>query len=115
MRREIRLRTGKDFAKTYAQGRSRSNRYLVLYYLREQTVDTSTKIGFSVSKKIGSAVERNKIKRRMRAIVAEKYSRLKPGYKLVFIVRRPAKSIDFEQLRQSAVMLLIKCKIIEET
>lgn len=115
MRREIRLRSGKDFTKTYAKGRSRTNKYLVLYYLREQAADTPTKIGFSVSKKVGSAVERNKLKRRMRAMVADVYPRMKTGYMLVFIVRRAAKATDFKQLKRAANMLLIKCKIIEET
>ncbi len=115
MRREIRLRAGKDFTKTYAKGRSRSDKYLVLYYLCEQPAETSTKIGFSISKKVGSAVERNKLKRRMRAIIAAEYSRMKSGYMLIFIIRRPAKAIDFKQLRYSAKTLLKKCKIVKET
>ena len=107
MRRELRLKASKDFARVYSKGKSTGNKYLVLYYLYQDSAEP-TKVGFSISKKVGSAVVRNQLKRRLGEIVSEHLEVLKPGYLMVFIAKRSSCDLDFQQLRASANDLLKK-------
>src|SRR2546429_9433575 len=59
-----RLRASRDFKRTYSRGRSYVHPMLVLYVLPNRTGDR--RIGFSLSKKLGDAVDRNRMKRRLR-------------------------------------------------
>ena len=110
MRRELRLKSSKDFARVYSQGKSKANKYLVLYYLNQDSAEP-TKVGFSIGKKIGSAVRRNKLKRQLKAIISEQIEAIKPGFLLVFIVRRSARDLEFPQLKASAFDLLKRTNI----
>ena len=58
-------------------------------------------VGFSVSKKVGCAVERNLVKRRMREVVRGFMPELKVGYHLIFVAREGAKDATFEALKAS--------------
>lgn len=111
MRRELRLRNGKDFAGVYDKGKSKANKYLVLYYLYLDTA-VPTKVGFSISKKVGSAVARNKLKRRLGEVFVEQFEIVKPGYLMVFIVRRSAVDLDFQQLKAAACDLFKKSGVL---
>ena|SRR5689334_10539093 len=57
------------------------------------------RVGFTVSKKVGNAVERNRVRRRLRAIVRlSAAERLRAGHDYVLIGRRGALSLPFEQI-----------------
>lgn len=94
-----------DFKKAYDNGKSYGNRNLVLY-IRKNNFDY-TRVGFTVSKKIGNAVVRNKIKRQMREIFREFEPCIKEGYDLIFITRKNVPDISFQDLR-SAFKHIIK-------
>ena len=76
---------------------------MVLLYVRANTL----KVGFSVGKKIGCAVTRNRVKRRLRAACAPLLPQMKPGL-YVFIARQPAATADFDKLCRSMQYLLRK-------
>jgi ribonuclease P protein component len=77
MTRKHRLSRSRDFDAVYRRGRSVTTRYLVLYSFAREEVDAepTPRLGLAVSRRIGGAVERNWVKRRLReafgAIAAE--------------------------------------------
>ncbi|MBO7392890.1 MAG: ribonuclease P protein component [Abditibacteriota bacterium] len=91
-----RLRKNSGFKRVYAKGRSCPDRLAVLCYL--PTGEDDTKVGFSVSKKIGCAVVRNKTKRRMREIVRAISGDIKPGYDIVIIARKRTAEAEFSDM-----------------
>ena len=71
-----------------------------------------TKIGFSVSKKIGGAVVRNHAKRRMAAAVYPYTDKINEGYHIVFIARAPLRDASFEQISSAVIQLLNRAHLL---
>lgn len=107
-----RLRKNSDFRITYKYGKSLATKNLVLY-IRKNRLEES-RIGFSISKKIGKANERNHIKRRCREILRHKLPDLKSGYDLIFIARIRIKELDFQGLDKNINYLLKKGRLFNE-
>ena len=94
MRREQRLTRGGDFARVYDHGKSWVNNLLVMRAIPSEL--DRTRIGFSVSKRVGNAVVRNHIKRMLRhAVQAGVWE---AGWDVVIIARSGAAESDFHQL-----------------
>lgn len=96
MQRQYRLRKRNHFTQVYRRGKAASNRQLVLYHMPGRGLQ----IGISVSKKLGNAVARNKIKRRLRELVRAALPNLKRG-RYVLIAREAAAGATFRELRSS--------------
>ncbi|MDQ0508422.1 Ribonuclease P protein component [Aedoeadaptatus ivorii] len=58
-------------------------------------------MGFSINKKVGKAVVRNLIKRRLRHLYGEIYPRLRPGYDLVLVVKDNVSGLDFRGMQSA--------------
>ena len=65
-RKRGRLSRSGDFDRVYREGRSHANRFLVVYAFPRGEGDDDTRLGISVSRKVGGAVERNAVKRALR-------------------------------------------------
>jgi ribonuclease P protein component len=61
----------------------------------------AARVGFTVTKKVGNAVERNRIRRRLRAAVADLRPFMRGGFDYVVVARRPALWLDFARLEAS--------------
>lgn len=65
-----------------------------------------TRCGFVVSRRIGQAVERNRVRRRLREAVRIRYPAIQPGWDLVFIARPPIREADFHEIGAAVEHLL---------
>ena len=90
MQRRNRLSRSRDFDAVYRHGRSVSTRFLVLYrFEREDDPEGEARLGIAVPKKIGGAVTRNRIKRRLREVWRELLPDIPRGADYVLLVRAP--------------------------
>ena len=101
--KERRLRKSADFAAARRCGKSRSDGRLVAV-VRRRADSSATRFGFSVSRRIGGAVVRNKMRRRLKAAAAE--LDLEGGWDIVFIARQGARDAGFWPLRRSVRRLV---------
>jgi ribonuclease P protein component len=69
-----------------------------------------SRFGFMVSKRLGNAVTRNKVKRRLREVVRQ--TPVKPGWDAIFIARRGAEDAKYHTLKQSAQELLRRTRLV---
>src|SRR5438094_7214976 len=102
--RKLRLRLRQDFSRVYAARRGRAGRYLVLH-ARPNDLG-HPRVGFSVSSKVGGAVRRNLVKRRLRAAVAEIVGGRELSLDLVVVARPPCVTAAFADLRAELAGLL---------
>ena len=83
-----RLSRSAEFDRVYREGRSHASRHLVLYAFPREDSGDAARLGVSVGRKVGGAVERNKVKRLLREAFATEGDRL-PGDADVVVVARP--------------------------
>jgi ribonuclease P protein component len=110
MRRAHRLRRPADFQRVRAMRRSWGHPLLVLYVAPND--GQATRLGISAGKRVGKAVVRNQVKRRVREAVRHRYADLPPGYDLVFIARAPAATAAWTELRDAADELLRRARVL---
>ncbi|MFQ7173546.1 MAG: ribonuclease P protein component [Thomasclavelia ramosa] len=92
MKKEYRVKKNEDFSRIIKRKQSMANRTFIIYYLKNDI--GHARIGISVSKKLGKAVIRNKIKRQVRMIVKETIN-LDDNYDYIVIVRNKFLDLDF--------------------
>ena len=86
MQRRYRLSRSRDFDAVYRRGRSVSTRFLVLYWFPRDEGD-EPRLGIAVPKGTGSAVERNRVKRRLREAWRQRLQHVPAGRDYVLIAR----------------------------
>ena len=93
------LKENAAFRRLYYKGKSAGNRYLVIYCARNRL--EATRVGLTVSTKLGHAVVRNRVRRRLREIVRHNASCLPSGYDIVVVARTAAVEAEFAALEKS--------------
>jgi ribonuclease P protein component len=108
-----RLRRKRDFKLAYNKGRSFVHPMLVLYV--RPTREGACRIGFSISKKLGGAVERNRIKRRLREVMrtyVAQPAKLRPACDVVLVGRGRLKDATFEAIEGAVADVLKRAKLL---
>jgi ribonuclease P protein component len=95
-----------DFRKIYQKKRSVSDSLLVCYSA-PQSMEWP-RVGVSVSKKVGGAVVRNRIKRQIKEILRKNSDALGSGYDIIFVVRVRCSGASFGEIQSSCLKLLKK-------
>jgi ribonuclease P protein component len=92
-----RLSRSAEFERVYRQGRSKANRFLVLYAFPRETEDPAgsqePRLGLSVSRRVGGAVDRTRVKRVLREAFWAEAERLPGGADYVVVARPDAREL----------------------
>lgn len=89
-----RLSRSAEFDRVFRQGRSHANRVLVLYgFPRAESEEVEPRLGLSVSRRVGGAVERNHVKRLLREAFEHEAERLPSGHDVVIVARTDARLV----------------------
>ena len=104
MDRSYSLKRHKEFRYTYARGRAQSLPLFTLVYAKSRS--ETVRIGFSVSKRVGNAVQRNRAKRRMRAGLSPMIGHIAGGYNVIFVAKPDVLKAPFCDLRKQMETLL---------
>ncbi len=103
------LTRSEDFDRVYRKNTSWASKLLVL---RAAGNDLGiSRYGYSISKRVGSAVVRNLIRRRLREIMRR--MPVKPGWDIVFIVRGAAAEAGFSELKKTVADLLSQARLLD--
>lgn len=105
MKSWITLKNTKEFQKVYQERKSFANRYLIMY--RKKNDLDVTRIGISVSKKVGNSVVRHRVSRLVRETFRLNQDMIQTGYDIVIVARETVKDQKFAEV-DSAFMHLIK-------
>jgi len=112
MQKRYRLRKTWQFQLVRGKGRSWVHPLLVLYALPNES--EHSRVGFSVSKRIGNAVRRNKVKRRMREAVRLLWPRIEPGWDMVFIARSGIRAKDYYHISSAVQKMLCNAHLLRD-
>ena len=102
------IKKDKQFRYIYSRGKSFANKKLVVYYIKNS--DEKLKIGISISKKVGKAVVRNRLRRLIKENIRLS-TNIKTGYSMIFLARVGADNLDFQTMRSSINHLLKRCDL----
>ncbi len=106
----VSLKENAVFRRLYHRGESAGNRYLVMYCRRNGT--KASRLGFTVSTKLGHAVVRNRVRRRLREVYRAHEPLLKGGYDIVIVARSTAVEAEFAQLERAFRQLCEKLELL---
>ena len=106
------LKKNIDFQKVYKSGKSYANKYLVMYVLENGT--DITRIGISVSKKVGNSIVRHRLARLIREAFRLSTSCIPDGYDYVVVARASLKDKGFFETKESMIHLLKLHKLYKQ-
>ena len=105
------LKLNHIFRRLYATA-GYANGYLVLYAKRNRT--QTNRVGVTVGKKLGHAVVRNRVRRRLREVYRLNEERFAPGWDIVVVARSRCIKADFQKLTHAYLSLAEKAGILQQ-
>jgi len=112
MKKENRLKKRKQFNWIFKNGKTIKEKDVSIVY--SSSYGNDYKVGFSVTKKVGKAVVRNKIKRRMKAIVSKYENNIATKHTMIFVAKPSIVDSKFEDIESQIILLLKKANLFKE-
>ena len=109
MRKENRLASEADFRRARSEGRSWAHPLLALH--ARPSGGAHFRAGIAVGKRVGGAVQRNRVKRRVRELLRARLAELTPGWDVVISARPPAAAATFAELASAIDQLLARARL----
>ena len=112
MKKRFRVKKEKDFNAIFQEGKSVANRKFVVYRLENS--DQHFRVGLSVSKKLGNAVTRNQIKRRIRHVLITHKDQIIGNLDFVVIARKGVEEMNYTEIEKNLLHVLRLANIYQE-
>lgn len=106
------IKKNAEFQRVYRTGKSYANKLLILYVMKT-TEDAKTRIGISVSKKVGNSVVRHHVTRLIRESFRLNTDRVRTGLDIVVVARAAAKEAEFKKIESAYLHLCGLHNILE--
>ncbi|MXQ53080.1 ribonuclease P protein component [Shimazuella sp. KC615] len=113
VQRAFRLKRRNDFRRVFRAGTSVANRQFVLYSFKRMDEGVS-RVGISISRKIGKAVVRNRIKRLVKEIVRHWMDQIHPHMDIILIVRNPVVGLDYKETESCLRHVMKRANVFKE-
>jgi ribonuclease P protein component len=104
------LKKNYEFKRLYNKGKSAASQCAVVYCKRNGS--TENRLGVTVSTKLGGAVQRNRIRRRLKEVYRLNEKTLLSGYNIVIVARMKSRFTGFSELESSVLSLFRKLNLI---
>ena len=113
MRFSVPIKNNYEFRRVYNKGKSAATSCLVVYCRPYRTADRN-RLGITVGTKIGKAVIRNKIRRRIKEIYRLNEEKLKSGYDIVIVARVRSRDAMYRELERDILRLFTKLGVVKD-
>ena len=113
MKKSYRVKKEAEFQEVFIQGKSCANRMFVIYMI-EKPEQKHFRVGISVGKKIGNAVARNWVKRRIRQSLTELKPQLKQDCDFIVIARQSAAGISTADAKKNLIHVLHLARVLSD-
>lgn len=113
MKKIYRLKKEKDFQKLFYKKNTKANKQFIIYYIKKEN-QPYLRTGLSVSKKLGNAVVRNRIKRKIRRAIFELRQNFYENYDIIIIARPPVVKMSVVEIKKSLLHVGGLCQIVKE-
>lgn len=110
MRYTVSIKKNRDFKSLYRSGKSSVNPYLVIYCRKNRRGES--RLGISVGTKVGKAVCRNRVRRRIREAYRLSEEKIRPGYDLIIVARVRAASAAYRDIESALLQLCGKLRLL---
>jgi len=99
-----------EFKRIYNKGKSTASKFVAVYCIKNHSM--VNRLGITVSKKLGGAVQRNRIRRRIKEIYRLNESTFITGYSIIIVARQRSRYAEWNELQSSVLYLFKKLNLI---
>ena len=108
----LRVHHGNEIRKILQGGRRHTGTFFTLFCLSEPAAGAPIRAGFLTPKRLGGAVQRNRLRRQMRELFRVHRAELKEGHQILIMGRTSATQPDFSDLREDFLNLCRKARLL---